>query len=83
MNILQQDILEDFQNLPLMRQVSSKHATFKINNPQVKNFLLKYTQIDPSDEKTLRTNYPPEGNEEILKKIQVLCRKENFWASID
>jgi hypothetical protein len=30
---------------------------FKINNPEVRNFLLKYTQTDPPDESTLRKNY--------------------------
>jgi hypothetical protein len=56
---------------------------FKINNPEVRNFLLKYTQTDPPDESTLRKNYLPECYEETLNKIRVFCGKENIWVSID
>jgi hypothetical protein len=34
--------------------VSADIPLFKINNPEVRNFLLKYTQTDPPDESTLR-----------------------------
>jgi hypothetical protein len=56
---------------------------FKINNPEVWSFLLKYTQTDPPDESGLRKNYIHTHYKEILNKIQVLCQKENIWVSID
>jgi hypothetical protein len=63
--------------------VSADMPLFKINNPAVRNFLLKYTQRDPPDESTLRKNYLPKCYIETLNKIQVLCRKENIWVSTD
>jgi hypothetical protein len=36
--------------------VSAATRLFKINNPEVSNFLLKYTQTDPPDESTLWKN---------------------------
>jgi hypothetical protein len=56
---------------------------FEINSPEVKNFLLKYTQTDRKDETTLRKNYLPKCYEETWNKIRVLCGKENIWMSID
>jgi hypothetical protein len=55
--------------------VSADITLFKINNLEVRNFLLKYTQTDPPDESTLRKNYLPKCYEETLKKIRVLCGK--------
>jgi hypothetical protein len=63
--------------------VSADIPLFKINNPEVRNFLLKYTQTDPPDKSTLRKNYLPKCYEKTLKKIRVLCGKENIWVSID
>jgi hypothetical protein len=63
--------------------VSADIPLFKINNPEVRNFLLKYTKTDPQNDSTLRKNYLPKCYEETLNKIQVLCRKENIWVSID
>jgi hypothetical protein len=63
--------------------VSADIPLFKINNPEVMNFLLNYTQTDPSDESILRENYLPKCYEETLNKIRVLCGKEYIWVSID
>jgi hypothetical protein len=63
--------------------VSADLPLFKVNNHEVRNFLLKYTQTDPPDESTLRKHYLPECYEETLNKIRVLCGKENIWVSID
>jgi hypothetical protein len=63
--------------------VSADIPLFKINNREVRNFLLKYTQTDPPDESSLRKHYLPECYEETLNKIRVLCGKENIWVSID
>jgi hypothetical protein len=64
--------------------VSVDIPIFKINNPEVRNFLLKYTQTDPPDESTLRTNYlPTRCYEETLNTIRVLCGKEHILVSID
>jgi hypothetical protein len=63
--------------------VSADIPLFKINNPEVRNFLLKYTQTDPTDESTLRKKYLPKCYEETLNKIQVLCRKEHVRVSTD
>jgi hypothetical protein len=63
--------------------VSANISLFKINNPEVRNFLLKYTQTDPPDESTLRKNHLPKCYKETMNKIRVLCGKENIWVSID
>jgi hypothetical protein len=62
--------------------VSTKITVFSINNPEVRNFLLKYTQTEPLNESTLRINYQPECYEETLNNIRVLCGKENIWVFI-
>jgi hypothetical protein len=49
--------------------VSADIPLFKINNPEIRNFLLKYTQTDPPDESTLRKNYLAKCYEETLNKI--------------
>jgi hypothetical protein len=38
--------------------VSADIPLFKINNPEVRNFLLKYTQTDPLDESTFKETLP-------------------------
>jgi hypothetical protein len=63
--------------------VSADIPLSKINNPEVRNFLLKYTQTNPPDESVLRKNCLPKCYEETLNKILVLCGKENIWVSID
>jgi hypothetical protein len=63
--------------------VSPDMPLFKINNPEVRNFLLKYTQTDSQDKSSLRKNYLPKCYEETLIKIRVLCGKENNLVSID
>jgi hypothetical protein len=63
--------------------VSADITIFKINNHEVRNFLLKYNQRDPPDESTLRKNYLPQCYEETFNKIRVLYGKENIWVSID
>jgi hypothetical protein len=63
--------------------VSADIPLFKINNPEDRNFLLKYTQTDPQEESTLRKNYLPKCYKETLNKIRVLWGKENIWVSID
>jgi hypothetical protein len=64
-----------------VQSISAETPLFKINNPEVRNFLLKYSQTDPPDESTSRKNYLPKCYEETLNKIQVLCRKENICVS--
>jgi hypothetical protein len=61
----------------------SADILFKINNLEVRNFLLKYAQTDPPDESTCSKNYLPQCYEETLNKIRVLCGKENIWVSTD
>jgi hypothetical protein len=63
--------------------VSTDIPLFKKNSPEVRNFLLKYTQTDPPDETTFRKHYLPKCYKETLNKIRVLCRKENICVSID
>jgi hypothetical protein len=62
--------------------VSADIPLFKINNPNVRNFLLKYTQTDPTEESILRKNYVPKCYEETWNKVRVLCGKDNIWVSI-
>jgi hypothetical protein len=61
--------------------VSENMSLVKINNHEVRNFLLKYTQTDPPDESASRKSYLPKYYEET-NKIQVLCSNENIWVSI-
>jgi hypothetical protein len=63
--------------------VSADIPLFKINNPEVRNFLLKYTQADPPDKSALRKSHLPKCYEETSNTIRVLCGKENIWLSID
>jgi hypothetical protein len=55
---------------------------FKINNPEVRNFLLKYIQRNSADQLTSRTNYLPKRYEEALNKIRILRKKENISVSM-
>jgi hypothetical protein len=63
--------------------VSADIPVSKINNPEVRNFLLKYTQTDPPNESTFRNNYLLRCYEETLNTIRVLCGKENIWVSTE
>jgi hypothetical protein len=63
--------------------VSADIPLFIINTPEVRNFLLKYTQTDPPDKSTVRKNYVPKYYEETFNKLRVLCGKENSLVSTD
>jgi hypothetical protein len=63
--------------------VSTDIPLFKINNPEVRNYLMKYTETDPRNESTLKRKYLPKCYEETLDKSLVLCGKENIWVSVD
>jgi hypothetical protein len=56
---------------------------FKINNPEVRNYLLKYNETSYPDESALRKNCLLECYEETLNKSVVLCGEANIWLSID
>jgi hypothetical protein len=63
--------------------VSADIPLFKINNPEVKNFLLKYTHLYPPHKSALRKTYLAKCYEETLNKIRVMCGKENISVPID
>lgn len=62
--------------------VFSDIPLFEINNFEVRNLLLKYTQTDSPEESSLRKISVPECYKETSIKIRVLCWKENIWVSI-
>ena len=63
--------------------VSADIPISKVNEPQLKKFLTKYSNIDTPDESTLRRNYLPKCYEETLAHIRSICQNEKIWVSID
>lgn len=56
---------------------------FKINDLLLKDILVKYTNIDPPDESTLRKNYLPKCYEDTVQYIRTVCQDEKIWVCID
>jgi hypothetical protein len=50
-------------------------ALLKINNPEVRNSLLKYIQTDPPDESDLRKNYLHRYYEDTLNKTKTIVQE--------
>jgi hypothetical protein len=58
--------------------VSADITLFKINNPEVRNFLLKYTQTNPPDDLTLRKNYLPKCYKETFEENSSIVRERKY-----
>jgi hypothetical protein len=58
--------------------VSADIPLFKINNPEDRNFLPKYTQRDLPDESTFRKDYLPKCYKETLNKIKSIVRERKY-----
>lgn len=81
-NLLFLVLLQELPNLPLSRHMWKEFASadmplFKINDPEVRDFLPNCSERHPPDGSTFRRNYLPKCYEEILNKIRVLCEKKN------
>jgi hypothetical protein len=53
-------------------------AILKINSPEVRNFLIKYTQTDPLEESDLRKNYLYSCYEETQKRIKSTVQERKY-----
>lgn len=56
---------------------------WKLDNPQLRAFLEKYTHEHVPDESTLRKNYLPQCYEETLNMIRSEVDGKKIWVSID
>jgi hypothetical protein len=62
--------------------VSADITLFKINNPEVRNFLLKYTQTDPPDESTLRKKLSTQVLRRNIEQKFKCCVGKNMFGCL-
>ena len=55
--------------------ISADIPLHKVNSPELRNFLVKYMNLDPPDESTFRKHYLPNSCEETLKISELCVRK--------
>lgn len=63
--------------------VSADIPLFKLKNPELRKFLVKYTNFEPPDESTLRKTYLHRCYEQTLQHIRSECAHQNIWVCMD
>jgi hypothetical protein len=63
---------------PLQWICAKRLASLKINSPQIRNFLLKYTQTNPAGQTALRKCYLHSYYGETLKRILSIVQEKKY-----